>query len=56
MKRSTIKKLVQTSNAIRHITTTEEDGLGYLNGVGLIIVMFLWIVLLIVFGTMLGGL
>ena len=53
MKQKTIKKLWKASNAIM---TTEEDGLDYLNGVGLVIVMFLWIVLLIVFGTMLGGL
>jgi len=49
-------KLWKSSNAIKKYVTTEEDGLGYLNGVGLVIVMFLWIVLLIVFGTMLGGL
>jgi len=56
MKKQTINNLRRASNSIRQITTTEEDGLDYLNGVGLVIVMFLWIVLLIVFGTMLGGL
>ena len=49
-------KLWKSSNAIKRYVTKEEDGLEYLNGFGLVIAMFLWIVLLIVFGTMLGGL
>lgn len=53
MKQKTIKNLWKASNAIM---TTEEDGLDYLSGIGLIIAMILWIILLIVFGSMLGGL
>lgn len=56
MKKETTDNLRRASNSIRRITTTKEDGLDYLNGTGLIIVIALWVVLLIIFGALLGGL
>ena len=50
------KKLWKSSNAIKQYVTTEEDGLEYLNGFGLVIALGLVIVLLIAFGWLLGGL
>ena len=49
-------KLRKNSNAIKQYVTTEEDGLEYFNGIGLVIMFGLIIILLIAFGWLLGGL
>lgn len=56
MKKKTIDNLWRVSNAIRHVMTTEEDGLECLSGYGAVVALGLLIVLIIVFGTLLGGL
>lgn len=56
MRKILVDKLWKSSNAIKSITTTEEDGLECLNGLGVIIMLGLLIVLLITFGWLLGGL
>lgn len=56
MKKQTVDKLWKASNAIRHIMTTEEEGLNCLSGYGVLVGFGLLIVMIIVFGTLLGGL
>lgn len=56
MQKKTIEKLQRSSNAIKHYLTTEEDGLECLNGYGVVIAFGLLILLIIAFGTLLGGL
>lgn len=56
MRQETIKKLRRSSNAVKHYFIKEEDGLECFSGLSVVLMFGLMIVLVIVFGTLLGGL
>ena len=56
MKQKTKENLIRSSNAVKEYLVTDDDGLEAFSGLSVVLMFGLLILLIIVFGTLLGGL
>ena len=56
MKQKTKENLIRSSNAIKGYFITDDDGLEAFSGLSVVLTFGLLILLIIAFGTLLGGL